>query len=90
MTNLPISTDNCFFIICLVMTCGSLHWVNDLPGLMHRVIRSLVPDGVFLGSLLGGDTLFELRTALQLAEQEVENGFGPHVSPMVNMPDMGR
>ncbi|XP_075255117.1 arginine-hydroxylase NDUFAF5, mitochondrial-like isoform X2 [Convolutriloba macropyga] len=74
----------------LVLTCGSLHWVNDLPGLMHRVMRTLVPDGVFLGSMLGGDTLFELRTAIQLAEQELENGFGPHVSPMVNMPDMGR
>ena len=67
-----------------------MHWVNNLPGLMTRVMNCLCPDGVFLGSLLGGETLFELRSSLQLAEQELENGFGPHISPMINMPDMGR
>ena len=32
----------------------------------------LKEDGVFLGAMFGGDTLFELRTALQVAETEVE------------------
>jgi NADH dehydrogenase [ubiquinone] 1 alpha subcomplex assembly factor 5 len=32
--------------------------------------------------MFGGDTLFELRTALQLAELEREGGIAPHVSPM--------
>lgn len=32
----------------------------------------LKEDGVFLSAMFGGDTLFELRTALQVAETEVE------------------
>lgn len=33
--------------------------------------------------MLGGETLFELRTALQLADLERTGGIGAHVSPMV-------
>ncbi|KAH9965980.1 hypothetical protein BC827DRAFT_1265059 [Russula dissimulans] len=44
--------------------------------------EALQPDGVFVGTLLGGDTLFELRTSLQLAEMEREGGISHHESPM--------
>merc|ERR1712020_109303 len=37
----------------------------------------------------GGDTLFELRGALQLAELEREAGFGSHISPFVKVQDLG-
>lgn len=47
-----------------------------------QIKEALKPDGVFLGALFGGDTLFELRTSLQLAEVEREGGISPHVSPM--------
>ncbi|PVU98757.1 hypothetical protein BB559_001283 [Furculomyces boomerangus] len=67
----------------------SLHWVNDLPGTMIQIQKALVPDGVLIASLFGGDTLFELRAALQLAEQERLGGISPHVSPMVDSRDMG-
>lgn len=50
----------------------SLHWVNDLPGAMAQARQALKPDGVFLAAMLGGNTLKELRVALQLAEQERE------------------
>ena len=50
----------------------SLHWVNDLPGVLKKVLSCLKEDGVFLGAMYGGETLFELRTALQLAEIEQE------------------
>lgn len=45
----------------LVYSCLSLHWVNDLPGCFNRIINCLKPDGVFLGAIFGGDTLYELR-----------------------------
>lgn len=32
----------------------------------------LKPDGVFIASMFGGDTLYELRSSLQLAEIERE------------------
>ncbi|SGY33079.1 BQ5605_C002g01445 [Microbotryum silenes-dioicae] len=67
-----------------IMSCLALHWVNDLPGTLIQIRRALRPDGVFIGSMLGGDTLFELRTSLQLAEIEREGGISPRISPMTN------
>ncbi|KAH8092461.1 S-adenosyl-L-methionine-dependent methyltransferase [Cristinia sonorae] len=71
-----------------IVSCLSLHWVNDLPGALVQIKEALQPDGVFLGALFGGETLFELRTALQLAEVEREGGISPHVSPMTDSRDM--
>ncbi len=48
----------------LVMSVLSLHWVNDLPGALIQIRQALKPDGLFLGALLGGETLAELRAAL--------------------------
>ncbi len=72
-----------------VLSCLSLHWINDLPGTLIQVNRMLKPDGLFLGCLIGGDSLYELRTSLQLAEIEREGGFSPHVSPMTHVRDVG-
>ncbi|QRV87568.1 methyltransferase domain protein [Ceratobasidium sp. AG-Ba] len=71
-----------------VMSCLGLHWVNDLPGVLIQIREALVPDGVFLGAMFGGDTLFELRTALQVAQVEREGGISPRVSPMTDTRDV--
>ncbi|KIM63606.1 hypothetical protein SCLCIDRAFT_15470 [Scleroderma citrinum Foug A] len=71
-----------------VVSCLSLHWVNDLPGTLIQINQALKPDGLFLGAMLGGDTLFELRTSLQLAEVDREGGISPHVSPMTDTRDV--
>lgn len=75
--------------IDLVISSLSLHWVNDLPGCFRQVHSALKNDGVFLGCLFGGDTLFELRSSLQLAELEREGGFAPHISPYTMAQDIG-
>ncbi|XP_007450257.1 PREDICTED: NADH dehydrogenase [ubiquinone] 1 alpha subcomplex assembly factor 5 isoform X2 [Lipotes vexillifer] len=66
-----------------------LHWVNDLPRALEQIHCVLKPDGVFIGALFGGDTLYELRCSLQLAETEREGGFSPHVSPFTAVNDLG-
>ncbi|EFC42282.1 predicted protein [Naegleria gruberi] len=66
-----------------------LHWVNDLPGFLKEVERVLKPDGAFVGALLGGNTLSELRTSFVLSEQEREGGVSPHVSPLSSIEDAG-
>ncbi|CAE6527358.1 unnamed protein product [Rhizoctonia solani] len=71
-----------------VMSCLGLHWINDLPGALIQIRESLKPDGVFLGAMFGGDTLFELRTSLQLAQVEREGGISPRVSPMTDTRDV--
>ena len=69
----------------LVVSSLSLHWVNDLPGCFNAIMKSLKPDGVFMASMYGGETLFELRSALQLAESERKGGISPHISPFTQV-----
>jgi NADH dehydrogenase [ubiquinone] 1 alpha subcomplex assembly factor 5 len=73
----------------LVISSGSLHWVNNLPGLFAEVNRVLKPDGCFMFAMIGGTTLPELRVALVLAEQEREGGVSPHVGPFAELSDLG-
>lgn len=67
----------------------SLHWVNDLPGTLSQIRMALKPDGLFLGSILGADTLQELRTVLSEAEINLEGGLSPRVSPFADVRDLG-
>ncbi|XP_007578557.1 arginine-hydroxylase NDUFAF5, mitochondrial [Poecilia formosa] len=73
----------------LVVSSFSLHWINDLPRVLSEIHRVLKPDGVFIGAMAGGDTLYELRCSLQLAQSEREGGFSPHVSPYTAVTDLG-
>ncbi|KDO32383.1 hypothetical protein SPRG_02860 [Saprolegnia parasitica CBS 223.65] len=73
----------------LVISSCNLHWVNDLPSTFTQVLETLKPDGVFLGAVLGGDSLCELRSSFILADQERKGGILPHISPFVNVADAG-
>lgn len=73
----------------LVLSSLSLHWINDLPGVLTQINHSLKPDAPFIGAMSGGDSLFELRGSLQLAEQERLGGIGTHVSPLADVRDVG-
>ncbi|XP_049829781.1 arginine-hydroxylase NDUFAF5, mitochondrial [Schistocerca gregaria] len=73
----------------LVISSLSLHWVNDLPGTFHQILTCLKNDGVLIAALFGGDTLFELRSSLQLAELERHGGLSPHISPFTEIRDIG-
>ncbi|WP_226893544.1 methyltransferase domain-containing protein [Nisaea sediminum] len=70
-----------------IVSTLSLHWVNDLPGALVQARQCLKPDGLFLGAMLGGETLHELRAALTAAETEVLGGAGPRVSPFAELQD---
>nr|WP_233343291.1 methyltransferase domain-containing protein [Hyphomonas sp. Mor2] len=72
----------------LVTSILSLHWINDLPGLLSQIRTLLVPDGLFLGCLFGGGTLPELRAALIDAESEITGGISPRLSPLPGLQDM--
>ncbi|GCC28911.1 arginine-hydroxylase NDUFAF5, mitochondrial [Chiloscyllium punctatum] len=73
----------------LILSSLSLHWVNDLPRAFKQIHSSLKANGVFIGAMMGGETLYELRCSLQLAELEREGGFAPHVSPFTAVTDLG-
>ncbi|MEM7021358.1 MAG: methyltransferase domain-containing protein [Pseudomonadota bacterium] len=73
----------------LVLSCFSLHWVNDLPGALAQICHALKPDGMFLAAMAGGTTLFELRESLMRAELELGGGAALRVSPFVDLRDSG-
>ncbi len=73
----------------LIASALSLHFVNDLPGSLVQIRRALCPDGLFLGSALGGRSLQELREAFMQAEAELEGGVSPRVAPMADLRDYG-
>lgn len=74
----------------LVVSALDLHWVNDLPGALLQIRRSLKPDGFFCAAMLGGETLMELRRCLIDAELELSGGISPRVSPFAEIRDAGR
>ncbi|MFZ0849710.1 MAG: methyltransferase domain-containing protein [Hyphomicrobiaceae bacterium] len=73
----------------LVVSALALQLVNDLPGTLAQVRQALRPDGLLLAAMLAGNTLHELRTALYLAEEEVEGGASPRVAPFADIRQLG-
>lgn len=73
----------------LAVSVLALQGVNDLPGALVQIRRALRPDGLFLGCLLGGASLTELRQCLARAESELEGGVSPRVAPFADVRDMG-
>jgi hypothetical protein len=63
--------------------------MNDIPGFIIQVRRTLKPDGLFLGAMAGAGTLNELRESLLAAESELYGGISPRVSPFVDVRDAG-
>lgn len=72
-----------------VISSLSLHWVNDLPSALASVNNVLKPDAPFIAAMFGGDTLYELRASLQLADLERRGGVSPHISPLADVRDIG-
>lgn len=73
----------------LVIHALALHWANDPVGQLVQARRALRPDGLFLGAMFAGETLWELRWALAAAETELLGGLSPRVAPMGEIRDLG-
>ena len=73
----------------LIIHAMALHHSNDLVGQVIQSTQALKPDGLFIGSCFGGQTLAELRAALSTAEAEMCGGLSPRISPMAEIRDLG-
>jgi SAM-dependent methyltransferase len=71
----------------LIVSLLGLHWTNDVVGALIQARRALRPDGLFIGTFLGGVTLTELRQSLVAAESEILGGAGSRVSPFADVAD---
>ena len=73
----------------LVIHAMALHWANDPVGQLIQCRRALVPDGLMVAALFGGDTLTELRVSIMEAEAALRGGISPRVAPMGDIRDLG-
>ncbi|OJW49132.1 MAG: hypothetical protein BGO67_11250 [Alphaproteobacteria bacterium 41-28] len=71
----------------LILSCLQGHWVNNLLGHLKSIHRCLQKDGLFLGALWGGQTLFELRESLLQAELVLTGGASPRMAPLLHPKD---
>ena len=70
----------------LIIACGTLDSVNDLPGALVLMRRILRPDGLLLAAFCGGGTLPQLRAALLSGE---DDRAGAHIHPQIDLRTMG-
>jgi len=68
----------------LIVSCGTLDTVNDLPGALLLIRRALRPDGLFLGAFAGAGSLTRLRSAMHAADS-AEGGAAPHIHPQIDV-----
>jgi SAM-dependent methyltransferase len=92
LNGLPVAADEEFLPFApgsfdLVVASLSLHWINDLPGALIQLRRTLRPDGLFLASMPALGSLSELRAALTEAELSLSGGASPRVSPFPDLSD---
>ena len=73
----------------LVLHAMCLHWANDPVGQLVQARHALKPDGLMLCTVLGGQTLQELRASLAEAEAVVAGGLSPRIAPMGEIRDLG-
>ena len=71
----------------LIISNLVLHWTNDLPGTLIQCHKILKPDGLFMGAVLGGETLTELRQVIMEVESKISGGISPRISPFANLAD---
>ncbi len=77
--HLPLQADSVDMILSNLM----LHWCEDVSAVFAEVVRVLRPQGLFLFTTLGADTLKELRQSWQQVDQQA------HVHTFMDMHDIG-
>lgn len=82
---LPLKQQSCDLIISNL----NLHFVNDLPGALLQIKNALKRDGLFIASILGGETLHELRQTFTETEIEMYQGISPRIAPFADKAQMG-
>lgn len=82
---LPLADASCDLIVSIL----ALQGVDDLPGALIQIRRALRPDGLFLGCVMGGESLNELRQSLTVAESEILSGASPRVAPFADVRVLG-
>jgi hypothetical protein len=74
----------------LIISSLSLHYVNNIEQEIKNLHTQLNQGGVLVGTFFGGNTLTELRRALEQAETQIRGGVSPRIIPMIDVKDAAR
>ncbi len=69
----------------LVVSLLHIQSVDDVGGVMRGIRAMLKPDGLFIGAVVGGESLTELRGALYAVDTERRGSPAPRVHPMIEV-----
>lgn len=70
----------------LILSAGTLDSVNDLPGALIQIRRTLRPDGLFLGSMFGAGSLPLLKRCMIAADGART---AAHIHPQIDVRSAG-
>ena len=68
----------------------SLHFINDIPCVLRNYNRIINTQGLLLITLIGEDSLFELRDAFHNADEQINSGVFSRIMPMISSDTMMR
>ena len=69
----------------LVVSVGTLDSVNDLPGALALIRRTLRPGGLFLAAFAAAGSLPRLRSAMRAAEEAEGGEASAHIHPQIDV-----
>lgn len=70
----------------LILSVTHLHMTNDIPGALKQIYSALKSDGIFVSSLVGGQSLIELKESFFKAE---EQQISLRIIPMIEVKQWG-
>ena len=74
--------------LALIVSCLTLHHINDIPGTLIQMRHALQDDGLLLVMQPGALSLWELRDAFSKAES-AQGGLTPRIAPFTDVRDAG-
>jgi NADH dehydrogenase [ubiquinone] 1 alpha subcomplex assembly factor 5 len=72
-----------------IVSAGGMHWINDLPGALVQIAQALKPDGLFMATMPGPETLRELRQVFAASDTALSGGITPRIAPFPDVRDAG-
>lgn len=73
----------------IAVSLMNLHRINDLPGALTQIRKTLKPGGLFLAAMFGGQTLYELREALEAGDAATGRTPAQRVAPFADVQALG-
>lgn len=73
----------------LIVSNLNLHIINDIPNFLLQIKNCLKPNGIFIASFFGGQSLKELREVFYQIETENYGAISPRIIPFIDVKDAG-